>query len=194
MRPAAVALIFLVAVVTIAAGDRAIIPECAADLEHNFGDCAQRALALDGAVSVHVPGLSAARRAAFLAVARCTASASTDTHETRMPDGSRRRSLVTKTVGGVAEPLAACAELAEDTAALRSLVDGAAHALMRALQPLQRGEIAMLAEAGAPYPTLAAAARAGDQLEHFHAYRPPLSPAASSSPRNPSSTIQIFSS
>ena len=111
-------------------------------------------------------------------------------YETRMADGSLRRSLGTKTAaGGIAEPIPGdCEGLADATAALRSLVDGAAYSLLRSLQPLQRGPVAMLATGGSqPYASLVDAARAGEQLEHFHSYRASPS-AAAATPASDAST------
>lgn len=143
------------------------------DCPSNDSDgCIRRALQLDGAVSLAVEGIAPARRAALLAVAACTEGAPVDgVQEVRLPDGTSRRSLGTRTLKGLAEPLKGCNGIGAATAAARALVDGAAQRLLQALQPLQRGSTALLCAGGASYPTLADVARAGEQLEHFHAYR-----------------------
>lgn len=138
-------------------------------------ECVRAALMLDGAVSVHTPGLKAARTEALRSFARCATSDSSALETAVLPDGTLRRSLGTRTLEGLAEPLAVpgCEDLAEATAALRALVDGAAMSLLRILQPLQSGPTALLALKRRTYATLTDAARAGEQLEHFHLYEPP---------------------
>ena len=142
-------------------------------------ECARRALLRDGAVAIRTPGLAAAREAALAAAAACTSSSAAA--EIKLPDGSSRRSLGARTVNGVASPLDDCDGLADATAALRALVDGSTNKLLHALQPLQSGPSALLAAGGRSYASLSAVARDGEQLEHFHAYRPPADASYTSS-------------
>ena len=93
--------------------------------------------------------------------------------EIKLPDGSSRRSLGARTVNGVASPLDDCDGLADATAALRGARGRSTNKLLHALQPLQSGPSALLAAGGRSYASLSAVARDGEQLEHFHAYRPP---------------------
>ena len=153
------------------------IAEC--DAADWSAECLRKALQLDGAVAVtRVPGLASAREQALLSVARCTASSPSSAEEIVLADGTSRRSLGTRTLHGVAEPLLGC-DTDDAAAALRALVDQLARRFLRALQPLQRGGSALLAERGRSYASLEAVADAGEQLEHFHAYRPaqPAQPA-----------------
>ena len=149
--------------------------------------CARKALLLDGSVALRTPGLSAARNAALPAAIACINSGKVtadDLSEVRLPDGTMRMTVGTRTINGAAEPLPAeCPALADATAAMRALVDGATHQLLRALQPLQAHPAALLATKDGSYATLAAVAHAGEQLEHFHAYHmrdedAPTAPAA----------------
>ena len=105
------------------------------------GDCLQRALLRDGAVAVHIPGLDEARKSALVAIATCESGVMS---RITLPDGSTRRSIGAKTLHGIATPLtgvgdagSACKGIDEATAALRALVDAAAHRLLAALQPIK---------------------------------------------------------
>ena len=139
------------------------IAECGSEL--NVDECLRKTLLLDGAVSLHVPGLEAARESALLSVAACS-----DGTEVMLPDGTARRSIGTQTIVGVAKPLeASCTGLSDATAAMRALVDAASMRLFSALQPLQHGAAALLSESGGAYDSLASVARERS-LEHFHIY------------------------
>jgi hypothetical protein len=155
-----------------AASSGAMITECLS------AECVQSALQLDGAVSLHVPGLGTAREVALLAMADCSAGS-----VVTLPDRTSRRSIGARSVDGIAEPLSLergrCAGLDEATAALRALVDSATQRLLQSVQSLQVGPTAVLAAGGRSYGSLAAVARAGEQLEHFHAYVSSETPAAS---------------
>ena len=134
--------------------------------------CLQRSLQLDGAVAfTNVPGVARAREQALLTLTGCTAKSAPGVEEVILGDGTSRRSLGSRTVRGIPETIVGCDRMADDAAALRAIVDQATNRLLDALQPLQRGKSALLATGSRSYDTLAAAAYAGEQLEHFHAYR-----------------------
>ena len=177
MRRCCGAVLLLCASAPLAAAAPTFIAEC--DAADWSAECLRKALQLDGAVAVaRVPGLASAREQALLSVARCTASSPNGASELVLADGTSRRSLGTRTLHGVAEPLLGC-DTDDAAAALRAVVDQFARRLLRALQPLQRGPSALLAEHGRSYASLEALADAGEQLEHFHAYWPaPVQPSS----------------
>ena len=127
------------------------------------------ALQLDGVVALSVPGLREASEAGFRAVARCTEGDGSSGVETRLPDGTVRRSFGTRKRGLNAEPLDECVRF--ETAPMRALVDAAVHQFLVLLQPLQSGPAALLGMEERVYPSLSTVGDASEQLEHFHAYR-----------------------
>ena len=139
--------------------------------------CLRKALTLDGAATLAVPGLAQAREAAFLALARCTADRASDSsaqrsehmREVKLLDGTIRRSFGSRTVpAGNTTGVSGCSDLEEAATAMRTLVEAAAARLLRALEVLRRDPAGTI---GGKHASLLEFARAGEQLEHFHAYR-----------------------
>ncbi|KAL1519440.1 hypothetical protein AB1Y20_022962 [Prymnesium parvum] len=135
--------------------------------ELTTSDCAERALALDGAfAATGVPGLRAARLSAFEATARCATSRPELTVERSLPDGSVRRTLGAAT-RGAAEPLhAPCARAETDV--LRAIVEQATRRFALSLE----GLVADAAALPGGYSSLREVVGAAEHLEHFHAYLP----------------------
>ena len=157
------------------------IAECGDD----DGDCVRQALQLDGAVALDVPGMASARMVALTATAKCLAS--TPMGRTTLPDGTSRATIGSHTVRGVSGPLEGCHEAEDETAAMRALVNQASVRFLELVQPLMRSGSKMLrTNEATPYTSLADLARAGEQLEHFHAYRASEA-APSSGNRSPAS-------
>ena len=156
------------AVVNVVSAD-AFISECGGTRPSQA--CVHRALKLDGAVALDVPGLASARRQALTATAKClTVSALSST---TLPDGTSRATVGSRTRSGLSEPLEGCTEAEDATAAMRSLVNDASRRFLDVIQPLmRRGGGLLRADGAAAYMTLSDVSNAGEHLEHFHVYRP----------------------
>ena len=123
--------------------------------------------------------MAQARLRALKAVARCSAQGGG--RELVLADGTSRRTIGAHSLHGIASSLSGeCEALTESVAALRELVDASSARFIEAVQPMQRGPVAMLAANGIGYASLAAVAHEGQQLEHFHSYHPRPSGAAES--------------
>ena len=145
-------------------------------------ECVHRALKLDGAVAIGVPGLAAARKAAFVAIAACLDRPQAHRSVVTLPDGTSRATFGTRTIGGLPEPLEGCPEAEGDVAAVRALVDVASRRFLELVQPLMRSDAGLLRIDNGEdprYTNLAEIARAGEQLEHFHLYEPAVDSNAS---------------
>ncbi len=146
-------------------------------------ECVQRALKLDGAVAIGVPGLAAARKAAFMAITDCIDRPRARQSVITLPDGTSRATFGTRTIAGLPEPLEGCPEAEDDIAAIRALVDTASRRFLELVQPLMRSDTGLLrADSGGDslrYSNLADVARSGEQLEHFHVYEPAVDTNAS---------------
>jgi copper chaperone CopZ len=160
------------------------IPSCPAPAST---ECLLDALRTHGAVAMsNVPGVKAAREAAFRSVAKCESgeAAPESMSEVALADGTVRRSLGTRTVRGVPEQLdSACADPDGSMETLRTLVDTASRRFLGALNLAVPDDEAILnTRTARAYHSLADVAQGGEQLEHFHVYKPEAAPHAAATP------------
>ena len=134
-----------------------------------------QALKEDGIIAVEVPGFDELNRAVLRAAHECIDS--TSTPQATLADGTLRRSLAASRSDSEAAPLdvpETCAPLAAAEAEFRAAVWSVAEAVAAWLGAIDEVEAAaplLRTRDGAPYATVSDIVRAGDHLEHFHAYR-----------------------
>ena len=134
-----------------------------------------QALKEDGIIAVEVPGFDELNRAVLRAAHECIDS--TSTPQATLVDGTVRRSLAASRSDSEAAPLdvpETCAPLAAAEAEFRAAVWSVAEAVaarLGAVDAVAAGAPLLRTRDGAPYATVSDIVRAGDHLEHFHAYR-----------------------
>lgn len=166
------------------------IPSCPAPASSK---CLLDVLRTHGAVAVsNVPGIKMAREAAFRSMAKCGSgdAAPESMSEVALADGTVRRSLGTRTERGVPEALdSACADPDGSMETLRTLVDSASRRFIGALNlAVPDDEAILTTRTTRAYHSLADVTQGGQQLEHFHVYKPTaetVPPAAEAAPALP---------
>ena len=135
------------------------------------------ALIESGVVAIEIPGFSKVREAFLAAAHACVEEGGAAS--ARLADGTVRRSLAARRVGGFKAPLehfGECAGLDAAADVFRDAVWACAHTFGERLSAMMTGDD----EATAPllrsvlnedYATVAAVLERGEHLEHFHTYR-----------------------